>query len=193
MWFIPVALSILAMAQSAKGASQAKDAAQREGEAKKVAAEFEASQLEQRAGQTIAASQRSMQDVQRMGRLAESRALALAAASGGGASSPTVVNLIGNLAKEGAYRGAVELYKGEENARQLNLQAAARRFEGEAGLDLGYSRGRAYDTQGQASILSQAGGLFGKYGGGGPKDAGNQGSAAGGSAGAGDLNSGSYA
>lgn len=169
MWFIPVALSVLSMMQTAQGASQAKDAAEREGATRKVAAEFEASQLEQRAGQTIAASQRSMQDVQRMGKLAESRALALSAASGGGASSPTVVNLIGNLAKEGAYRGAVELYKGEENARQLRLQAAGRRFEGEAGMDLGLSKGRAFETQGQASILSQAGGLFGKYGGGGPK------------------------
>lgn len=153
---------------------------------KKAAAEFEASVLETQAGQQIAVAQRDVLDVQRVGRLAQSRALALAAASGGGASAPTVINIIGNLAKESAYNGARALYAGEEKARLMRLQAVVKRQEGEWALEageeaagyaqlkgeaagaVGDAQAKAQKTAQMATMLNGASSLFGKYGGGGP-------------------------
>ena len=64
-------------------------------------AKIRAVQLEEKAGQERAISQRKAVNVRRQAKLAESRALALAAASGGGASDPTVMNIISGIAGEG--------------------------------------------------------------------------------------------
>lgn len=159
--------------QKAKKAAGKEAELQREaGASRKAAAEFEANVLEVQAGQQIAAAQRDMMDVQRVGRLAQSRALALSAASGGGASSPTVTNLIGNLAKETSYNAARSLYAGEEKARLMRLQAEQRRAEGEfatTAADLSATasieKGKAAELGSYASIINQAGGMYGKYGG----------------------------
>jgi hypothetical protein len=140
-----------------------------------------------------------MFDVQRATRLAESRALALAAASGGGASSPTVLNIIANLAKEGSYNAARALYAGEEQARLMKIQAIEKRRLGEFDLTAGNlaglaseSRGRAAQQRSYANILDTTGSLFLKYGGNGPGGGGSGLDFT--SAGAGDIpNTGSYA
>lgn len=95
------------------------------------AAVFQAEQLRQNAGQAQAASQRQAFDIDRQSQYIASTALAHAAASGGGASDPTVVNLIARNAGESAYRKAVALYQGEDKARLENLQADAKIYEGE--------------------------------------------------------------
>lgn len=162
--------------QKAKKAAGAEAELQREAAAsRKAAAEFEANSLEVQAGQQIAVAQRDMMDVQRVGRLAESRALALSAASGGGASAPTVTRLIGNLAKETSYNAARSLYAGEEKARLMRLQAQSLREQGEfaevsgnLAASAAESRGKAAELSSYASIVGAAGGLYGKYGGGGP-------------------------
>lgn len=168
--------------QGAKKAAGQEAELQREAGAKrKEAAEFEANTLQVQAGQQIAAAQRDMLDVQRVGRLAQSRALALSAASGGGASAPTVTRLIGNLAKETSYNAARSLYAGEEKARLMNLQAIEKRKEGEfatTAADLSAtaseSRGKAAELASFSNILGSVGGLYGKYGGKGPSTAGQQ-------------------
>src|SRR4051812_27274883 len=113
MSWIAVGVTAVSIATSYGAGQQAKKAAgkdaelQREaGARRKAAAEFEANTLEVQAGQQIAAAQRDMIDVQRVGRLAQSRAVALAAASGGGASAPTITRLVGNMAKETSYNAA---------------------------------------------------------------------------------------
>lgn len=158
-----------------KAAGQQAEAEREAGQARKDAAELEASVLEVQAGQAIAASQRDMQDIQRVGRLAQSRALALSAASGGGASAPTVVRLIGDLAKETSYNAARSLYAGEERSRLMQLQAEEKRMEGEFAQSHGdlaasvaESKGKAAELTSFANILDSAGGLYGKYGGKGP-------------------------
>ena len=100
------------------------------GDQAKASADFQAEQLRQNAGQAQASAQRSAFDVSRQTDYANSRALAVAAASGGGASDPTVVNLIARNAGEGAYRQATALYGGDEKARLFNMQADAKEFEG---------------------------------------------------------------
>ena len=92
---------------------------------------FQAAQLRQNAGQALAASQREAFNVDRQAQYVASSALAQAAGSGGGASDPTVVNLIARNAQEMAYRKSVALYGGEEKARLMNLQADTKQFEGE--------------------------------------------------------------
>lgn len=96
------------------------------------AAEFQADQLAQNANTAAAAGQRRAADVDRTSKIMASNALATAAASGGGASDPGVVNIIANVAAEGAYRKAVALYEGDDKARALNLAADTKQYEGKA-------------------------------------------------------------
>lgn len=89
----------------------------------------QAGQLDAQAGTTRASGQRQAIEEQRQARLASSRGLAVAAASGGGADDPTVVNLLANIAGEGEYRSATDLYTANEQAFSLESQADARRKE----------------------------------------------------------------
>lgn len=133
------------------------------GKRSQVASEFEAKQLEQNAGQAIAASQRNAEDVRRQARMISSRALALAASSGGGASDPTVINLIAKTQAEGAYRRAVALYQGQEKARLLNLQAMTRRVEGEQAMqDAQYAK-KASDFSAFASLAKGGASLYSRF------------------------------
>jgi hypothetical protein len=118
---------------------------------KKAAAELEANVLETQAGQQIAAAQRDVLDVKRVGQLAASRAQALAAFSGGGATAPTVLKVIGNLAKESAYNGARALFAGEEKARLMRLQAHIKRQEGDWALEAGEEAAGMAELRGEAA------------------------------------------
>lgn len=138
------------------------------GEAERRAAEFQALQLEQNAGQAVAASQRAAEEERRKARLVTSRALAVAAASGGGASDVTVQNVIANLDAEGAYRAMVALYEGEDKARQLNMAAAGKRYDGEVAARAGKQKQAAYTLSGLGSMATGGASLYMKYGRGGP-------------------------
>ena len=169
-WVVPAMMvvgTILSVSGSMKQASAVKAAAARGQQAK----DFEATQLEIGAGQAEASAQRRAQDQQRRSRLVASRALALAAASGAGASDPTIETIISDIDGEGAYRAGVELYQGEERARQMRTGAAAARFEGEAGIATGADRATAYQLQGVGSAISGVS-LYARYGMGGPRNAG---------------------
>ena len=96
----------------------------------RAALNFQAGQLRVNAGQAQASAQRQAADVDRQSQIIASSALAHAAASGGGASDPTVVNLIARNAQESAYRKAVALYGGDDEARSMLMQADAKQYEG---------------------------------------------------------------
>lgn len=162
--FIPVALSSLGMLTSMAGANQAASAARLAGARARVAAEFEAAQLEQAAGQAIAVSQVEAQEQRRQMQLVQSRAIAVAAAGGGGVSDETIVRLIGRQAGEGAYRSAVALYKGEESARRMRLQASAKLYEGALAEEAANDRADAYKVKATGDLLSGAATLFSRYG-----------------------------
>ena len=153
---------------SMKGYSDAARSAKTAGQRTRVAKEFEAEQLREQSGQAIAVSQRAALEEQRKGRLMASRALAVSAASGGGASDPTIVNLIAGAESEAAYRSAVAMYEGEDRARQLRIGAAAKDYEGAVAEEEGNQRASAYKTARAASLFKGGSSLFGKYGGGGP-------------------------
>lgn len=152
-------------------------------------AEYVAHQQEQMAGQERAASQRAAMEQQRQKRVAQSRAQAVAASSGGGALDPTVLDIMGGLEDQGNYNALVALYEGESAARNFESQASLTRYEGELAKSSSQieaygsrSQGAMYRAAGQnakkASYLSAAGSalqggssLFGKYGAGGPASA----------------------
>lgn len=159
-----VAGAVSSIAGGFSAANAAKTAAQRQ----KTEAEFEAEQMTQAAGQAIATSQRDAIEQRRQARLLQSRAIAISGASGASVTDPTVLNLIGDIAGQGSYRAAVALYQGEDKARQLNMGAAAKRYEGEVALETGRNKARAYQIQGITGALGNTATMFGKYGGGGP-------------------------
>lgn len=168
MWqFLPAALTIAGSITSYMGNQKSADAAEATGQRQATAAQYQAAQLDQNAGQAIAASQLQSAEQQRQARLMTSRALAVAAASGGGASDPTITHIISNIAGEGAYRGAVALYQGEDRARLLRMEAEGKRYEAGMAIDSANARADSYRTAANASLLSGAGSLFDKYGRGG--------------------------
>lgn len=96
-----------------------------------IAGNFEASQLNQKANDTVATSQRAAAEQRRQSAILQSRAQAVAAASGAGASDPGVVNIVGDIAKEGEYRALTALYNGNDEARSLRIQAGLTKMQGQ--------------------------------------------------------------
>jgi hypothetical protein len=119
---------------SAGGQLQRGNAAALVGQRRKALSDFEAAQLETEAGQSEAVAQRTAADVARNVAVVNSAALARAAASGAGASDPTVVHVLAQTSSEGAYRQAVALYEGEAQARLDKMRAAATRYQGATDL-----------------------------------------------------------
>jgi len=120
-------------------------------------AAFKAAQLKRAAGLKKAESQRSALEIERQGKLQQSRALAVAAASGGGASDPTIVDHMARLAGETNYRKMVALYEGEDAANQLNLQAEITKREGK-------QQRQAANIASIGTALSEGSSLYNKYG-----------------------------
>lgn len=135
------------------------------------AASFQAAQLRINATQAQAASERNAFDVQQNTQFVTSRALAVAAASGGGASDPTVVNLIARDKARGAYLQATALYQGDERARMMNMEAAAKEYEGKETERNSMMVGAAQAARGGANSLfgdAKMASLYQRFGGGGP-------------------------
>lgn len=125
------------------------------GKAANANAKFQAAQMEQQAGQERASSQREAIAQRRQANIMRSNAQAAAAASGGGATDPTVLNITGNLAKEGEYNALSALFEGEERARGLNLQATTTRMEGKQAKKQGMIGGAATIIGGVGSAMSK--------------------------------------
>lgn len=134
-----------------------KIAGERQGAKNEAAlAQFQSDQMRVNAGQAQAAAQRSAIDIDRQTQLNASRALAVAASSGGGASDPTVVSLLSQNAADGAYRKAAALYEGEDQARAMNLQAS--------GVDVGSRIAQGNSKARQAAMLvDTAASAYGGY------------------------------
>lgn len=145
------------------GSAMSASAARKAGKAGQQAKEYEATQYEKQAVQSVASGQRDMLAERRRKELVVSRAQALAAFSGGGASDPTVVNLIADLEGEGAYREAVALYRGEEEGKKLREAARLARVEGDVIKKGGQAQAKAYTAQGVAAVGQGVSSLYSKY------------------------------
>ena len=130
---------------------------------------FQASQLDQQAGQQEAASQIAAGEVGRKAGYDLSRIQAMAAYQGGATNDPTVLILKARLMADAAYNEAMKLQHGAEAARGLRMQGAAARYMGDTTvLDAQAAKGSARSAAG-ASLLKTGAGLLGNMFGGGSK------------------------
>ncbi len=99
-------------------------------------AQQDALNMEAQGREELAASQRDAIAKRREGALVNSRAQALAAASGGGAGAdaPTIVKLMSQTAGESEFNAQTALYGGRSRQIGLKQGAAARRAEGKSSL-----------------------------------------------------------
>lgn len=106
------------------------------GVAEKRSSDFEADQLDAKAKEEAAASQREAAEATKEADVAMSRQQALAASSGGGAGSdaPTIVKLMSDVAGQGELNKQSILYGGQQRAAGLIDQAKGRRASGRASL-----------------------------------------------------------
>lgn len=135
------------------------------GTAAKKQAFSEAKQMEDKAGLTRAISQREGIEERRQADLLQSRALAVAAASGGGVSDPTVINIIAGLEEEGLVRSLNAMASGETEAKFLERQAGMKREYGKSAMTAALI-GAASSIAGQSEslIAGQSEALKAKYG-----------------------------
>ena len=91
-----------------------------------------AAELKRQADARRAAGTREAAEEQRNAELAYSRALAVAAASGGGVSDPTVVKILADLQAEGDYRVLSRLYTAEDEAQGIQYRSEVALREGRA-------------------------------------------------------------
>jgi hypothetical protein len=147
MTWVYVGVAAVSTVVNVAGQRKAKKAAKED-------AEFEAGQLEARAGQTRATGQRNAAEERRQARLVES---ALQARAGGGGLDPTVAKLQSDIAGEGEYRALSALYEAEEAAGGMEASASASRRTGRA-------RATAANYQTAGTVLSAANSMYGRYG-----------------------------
>lgn len=130
-------------------------------------ADFQAQQLDINANNAAAAGQIAALNQNRQTSLVMSQARARAAASGGGASDPTIINLMAQIAGEGEYRAAVDLYNGMSEAQGMQTQANALRYQGATELADARAARNASGFSAATTLLSGAAqgySLFSKYG-----------------------------
>ena len=160
------ALQIGATALSAGSQVARGNAARTIGRRRKQVTEFEADQLEKEAEQSRGVGMRGAQEEVSKARLVQSAALAKAAASGAGASDPTVISVLARTAGEGAYRQAVAMYEGEAQARMDLLKASATRIEGDM-AESDAATAQKFDNMGALSTVLSGGArtlsMFDKY------------------------------
>lgn len=153
---------LTAGAQLAKGQAAKSIAARRQ-----QADEYEAQQLDAEAQQSRGIGMRSAQDNTLSAEMVNSTAIARAAASGAGASDPTVMNVIARTAGAGAYRAAVSMYEGEAQARLDTMKGQALRYAGATGVSDAATAANYAGIGAASTVLSGAAksmGMFGKYG-----------------------------
>ncbi len=138
--------------------------ARKQGQRDQLSKQLEAHQLREQATQTFAANQRLALEELRNAEYVASRALAVAGASGGGVSDPTVMNVVTNIKSEGALRAAWRLYEAEEGARQKRRQAAAAELEGNDAMAAGKYRQKAWQVEAIGAIGEGASNLYARYG-----------------------------
>ena len=160
----PVTLMMVAsMATTAIGGLKQAQGIKAAGKAQLQQAQFQNESARVAAGQERASAQRRSIEDSRQGRLAESRARAVAASGGGQVSD--VANLIGDLNAESKYAAFTSLYEGESRARDLENRGALALYEGESANRAAKTESKAkmFETIGSMGKTAYSGGMFDKY------------------------------
>lgn len=109
-------------------ARKAGDMARTAAYAKAGEQDYEAGQIEQNAGQSLAAAQRKALDTKLKTDLTMSSAVARGAASGVNAGYGSSLNNTGELAQRGSYEALMDMFNGQSTASGLRNQAAGVRY-----------------------------------------------------------------
>lgn len=125
-------MGIVGTLVSAAGTIVGGIAAKQQADAQAAALEYRAKEEEKAAQEARASGQRQALEQRRNAALTGSMLVARAAASGAGATDPTILNLGTNIAERGEYLALTEKYKGEQRARGLEDQAAGDRWSAAA-------------------------------------------------------------
>lgn len=134
------------------------------GDAQRTIDYARASQLEQNANAALGVSQQQSHFDLRSGNIEASKALAAAAASGGGATDPTVVNIISQLKGQSEYQALSDLYTGESKAYNLRSEANIARYGGDVAAYKGKVQQQLQQQKALQTITSGASTLANKYG-----------------------------
>jgi hypothetical protein len=137
---IGLAVGVVGGMSAREGIKEAGDQAYEEGFATQAEREWEAKQHDYFATQERASAQRTAYEERRIGRIAESRAVAVAAFGGGGVDDPTVLNIIGDIHQETEYRALFAIYEGGQKARIHDIEASLLRYEGAQAVRAGQIR-----------------------------------------------------
>ena len=162
----PVTMTVATVAGGAlqaAGTIMGGNAAADAGKSQQQAQYFKAAQEEQAAQESRAASQRVALDKDREGRLLQSKLQAGAAASGGGASDPTILNLAGGIAGRSEFESLLEMYKGENRGRGLEDSAMGSRMSGDAALAEGEAKKTASRFSAAGTLIGSAGSAYKTY------------------------------
>lgn len=103
-----------------------------------AAGEFEAKQLKAKGEDERAIANRRSMEARRNAQRLAGRARAVAGASGGTVSDPSVTSILANIEREGEYNALAEMYRGQTNQATLNTQANAAKLEGKQARTASY-------------------------------------------------------
>jgi hypothetical protein len=162
---IPIGMMVAGSVLSAGGQIQAGNAAAAEGIAGQQAMDYRAAEERSQAQTARGVASVEASNTARDTGLVLSSARARAAASGAGATDPTVVSLESGIAGRGEINLLTQLASGEERAKGLENQANLDIYQGQQLAEAGRVQQRSSRTRALASLLSGAGGLFARYGG----------------------------
>lgn len=152
-----------ATALGAVGQSQAMNA---QADADQRRADIEAQWADRRAKDERAAAQRGASEETRKARLAQSRLTAVAGGSGGGQDG-TVMDLWGDIEKEGQYNASQVTTAGEQRAAGMNYQAALDKWGADANARIKRSGAKSTLIGGLLEAAGKGiGGMAARYGGG---------------------------
>lgn len=151
---------------SAAGQIGAGNAALGQAQGQQQASIYRAGQLQTQAGQVLAVGQQQAGITDLNTKTFLSNMTAAAAGTGGTATSPTVVTDKAQAAARGAYNAGSEMFSAEEQATGLENQANLDIFTGQQELSAGKYKQQAAQLGAMSTILSGAGSLAAKYGGG---------------------------
>lgn len=126
-----------------------------EGQEANYAAKLEAQQMEAKANEERAVSQRRAIQARRIADRAKSRAKAVAAASGAGATDPTMENIYGDIEDQGTFNVLSELYQGEAKGQGLDFGAKMRRRAGKNALKTSRYRAAGNLLEGGTSLYDR--------------------------------------
>lgn len=165
---VPYILTAVSTIAQVSGAMSQGDAAMQEAKLRaaqeREQARIDAMMLRREANDDRATSQRAAEEARRVARLRQSKALALAAASGASAADPDVINILGGLEGEGDYNASVELYKGEDAAKYKEWRAQVGTITAENQARMTLWQGKAAKSASRTKALGTlAGGAASMY------------------------------